>query len=81
MGTLRKEAVVNVTCWELICHLFKVLVLPTVMYGTKIWGGDLKNSCWKVFEKGMKVHMMSYVKVCFSTIDRIFLAQFGELLM
>ena len=25
-------------------HLFKVVVLPNFTYGTKIWGGDLKNS-------------------------------------
>ena len=67
MGTLRKEAIVGVTCWELKSHLFKALVLPTFTYGTEIWGGDLKNSHWKVFEKGMKIHMMSHVKVCSST--------------
>ena len=33
MGTLRKEAVVGVTSWELKSHLFKALVLPTFMYG------------------------------------------------
>ena len=58
MGTLRKEAIVGVTCWELKSPLFKALVLPTSTYGTKIWGGDLKNSYWKVFEKGLKMHMM-----------------------
>ena len=65
MGILRKEAVVGLTCWELKSHLFKALVFPTFMYGTKIWGGDLQNSHWKVFEKGTKMHMiMSHVKVC-----------------
>jgi hypothetical protein len=44
MATLRKEAVVGVTCWELKSYLFKALVLPTFAYGAKIWGGDLKNS-------------------------------------
>ena len=44
MGTLRKEAVVRVTCWELKSHLFKDLVPPTFTYGTKIWGDSLKNS-------------------------------------
>ena len=43
MGTLRKEGVVNVTCWELKFHPFKALVLPTFTYGTEFWGVDLKN--------------------------------------
>ena len=30
MATLRKEAVVQLTCWELTSHLFKALVLPIV---------------------------------------------------
>ena len=38
----------------------KVSLLSTVTYGIKIWGGDLKNSQSKVFEKGL----MFYVKVC-----------------
>ena len=29
MGTMRKEALVVVTCWEIKSHLFKALVLPT----------------------------------------------------
>ena len=33
MGTLRKEAVVGVKCWELKSHLFKAFVLPTFIYG------------------------------------------------
>jgi hypothetical protein len=37
-------------------HLFKALVLPTFTWGTEIWGGTLKNSHWKAFEKGMKIH-------------------------
>ena len=63
MGTLRKEAIIGVTCWELKSHLVKALELPTFMYGIEIWGGNLKYSHWKVFEKSMKMHMMSYVKV------------------
>ena len=35
----------------------------------------LKNSCWKVFKKGMK-----HVKVCSSTNFHIMLDKFGELL-
>ena len=27
MGTLRKEAIVGFTCWDLKSHLFKILVL------------------------------------------------------
>jgi len=49
------------------------------MYGARIWGGDLKSSHWKVSEKGMKMHMMSHVKVCSSTTYHILLAKFGEL--
>ena len=77
MGTLRKEVVVGVACWELKSHLFKALVLPTFMFGTEIWGGDLRNSHWEVFEKSMKMHM-SHVKVHSSTTYRILLATFGE---
>ena len=36
---------------------------PTFTYGIEIWGVDLENSCWKVFEKAMKMHMISHVKV------------------
>ena len=67
MGTLRKEAVVGVTCWELKSHLFKASVLPTFTYGTYLWGGDLKNSHWEVFEKGLKIHMLCHVKMRSST--------------
>ena len=76
MGTSRKEAVVGVTCWELKSHLFNALVLPTFTYGTKIWGGDLKNSHWKVFEEGKKMHMMSHVKVRPLTTYHILLVEF-----
>ena len=79
METLRKEAVVGVTCWKLLSHLFKALVLPTFTYGIEIWGGDLENSHWKLFEKGMKMNMMCHVKVRSSTIYHILLAKFGEL--
>jgi hypothetical protein len=36
MATLRKEAVVGATCWELEVHLLKALVLPTSSFGAKI---------------------------------------------
>jgi hypothetical protein len=75
---LRKEAVVNATCWELKSQLFKALVLPTFTYGIEIWGGNLKNSHWKVFEKGMKMYMMSHIKVCPSTTYHILLVEFRE---
>jgi hypothetical protein len=55
MGTVRKETVVGVKNWELESYLFKALVLPTFMYGIEIWGGDLKKSHRKVFEKGTKI--------------------------
>ena len=55
IGTIRKEAVVKVTCWEPKSHLFKATVLPTFTHGIEIWGGNSKNSQWKSFEKGIKV--------------------------
>ena len=63
MGTSKKQVVVGFTCWELNSHQFKALVLPTFTYGTKILEVDLKNSYWKVFEKGTKMHKTSNVKV------------------
>ena len=59
-------------------HLFKALVLPTFTYGIEIWGGNLKNSHWKVFEKGMKMYMMSHIKVRSSTTYHILLVEFRE---
>ena len=41
--------------------------------------GDLGNSFEKDFEKGMKMHMMSHVKVCSTTTYHILLHRFGEL--
>ena len=79
MRTLSKEVVGSVTYLELKSHLFKVLVLPTFTYDTKIWGGNLKNSHWKVFEEGMKMHMMSHIKVHSLTTYHIFMAKFREL--
>ena len=35
MGTLRKELVIGVTCWELKSHLFKALVVLTFTYAPK----------------------------------------------
>ena len=78
MGTFGKETIVGVTCWELK-SLFKALVLPTFTNGVEIWGGDLKNSHWKVFEKSMKMHIMPHVKVCSLTTYYVLLAEFGEL--
>ena len=72
-GTLRKEAIVGVTCWKLKSHLFKGSVLPTFTNGTGIWGGDLKNSHWNDFKKGMNIHMMFHIKVCSSTTYHILL--------
>ena len=58
------NVVVGVTHRELNFHLFKAIVLSTFTYGIKIWGGNLNYSHWKVFEKGMKIHMMYIIKVC-----------------
>ena len=80
MGTLWKETLVGDVCWELKSHLFKALVIPTFTYSTKIWGGDLKNSHLKVFEEGMKMHVMSHIKIHSSTtVCQILLAKFGEI--
>ena len=79
MSASRKKIGVGVTCWELKSHLFKALVLPTFTYGIQIWGCDLKNSQWKVFKKGMKIHVMSHVKVHSLKTYCIKLAKFREL--
>ena len=79
MGTLKKEPVVEITCWKLKSHPFNALVVPTFMCGTKIKGTDFKNSHWKVFEKGMKMQMISHVKVHSSTTYHVLLAKFGGL--
>ena len=78
MDTLRKETKVGVTCWKLKSCLFKALVLPTFTNGTKILGGDSKNSHWKVFKKYMKMHMIFQVKMCSLTTYHIMLTRFGE---
>ena len=77
----KKETVVGVTRWALKSYLFKALVLPTSTCGIEIWGDDLKNSHCEVFEKGIKIHMVSRVKVCSSTTYHISLAEFEELPM
>ena len=53
MDILRKETIIRGTCCELKSHLFKALVLPTFTYGIEIWGGNRKNSYWRVIKKGM----------------------------
>ena len=75
MGTLRKETIARVTCWELKSHLFKASVLPTFMYGIEVRGGNLKNSHWKVFKKHVTMHMMSHIKVCSLTLSLGFQAR------
>jgi hypothetical protein len=63
MCTLRKETVVGFTGWELEIPSIEDFGAPTFTYGIEIWGDDLENSHWKVFEKAMQKHMMSHVKV------------------
>ena len=36
------------------------------------------HTYWKVFEKGMKMHMRHHVKVCSLTTYHVVLAKFGE---
>jgi hypothetical protein len=62
-------------------RLVIALVFLTFTYGTEIRGGKLKNPHWKVFEKGMKMHMMSHVKVHSPTTYHILMAKFKELPM
>ena len=69
---------IGVTCWEFKPHLFKALVLSSFTYGIQVWGGNLKISQWKVFEKGIKIHVMSHLKVHSSTPYHILLAKFEE---
>ena len=46
----------------------------------KNWGGELKNSHLKIFEKGVKMHnMMSHIKVRHLTTYHILLVEFREL--
>ena len=49
-----------------------------IIYGTQVWGGHLKNPHWIVFEKSMKMHMMSHIKVCPLTTYHILLVEFKE---
>jgi hypothetical protein len=44
------------------------------MYGIKIRGSDFKNSHRKVFGKGMKMHMLSHIKVRSSITYHVLLA-------
>ena len=60
-------------------HIFKALVLLTFTCDIDIRGGNLKNSHWKVFEKGMKMHLMSPFKVYSLTTYHILLVESGEL--
>ena len=74
MGTLRKETIVGVTCWDLKSHLFNALVHLTFTFGIEIWGAYMKNCPWKFFEKGMKIHMRSHIKMCsLTTSNRLIL--------
>lgn len=43
LGTLEKEIVVEVTCWELKSHLFKSMVIPIYTYDIEILGVGLDN--------------------------------------
>jgi hypothetical protein len=75
MATLKNESVIEVTCWELKFHLFKALVLQTFTNGIEIWGGNFSS---KIFEKGMKIHMMSHIKMRSFITYYIMLTEFGE---
>ena len=81
MTILTKEAIVGVTCWKLNPMYSRLWCFQPPHMAHEIWGGDLKNSHWKLFEKGMKniIHMMSYVKGCSSTTQHIMLVEFRNL--
>ena len=72
MGTLRKEAKVGVTCNQLKSHLFKAFVLPTLHIR------QLGKLSLKGLQEGMRIHLMSHVKVCSLTTSHILLAEFGQ---
>jgi hypothetical protein len=75
IATLRKEAVVRITFQEFKSHLFKALMLLTFTYVAKIWEANLKNPL-EGFENGMKIHMMSHVRVRSLTTYQILLVKF-----
>ena len=60
--------------------------IPTIQgFGASnfhIWhcnlGGNLKKYHWKVFEKALKMHILSRVRVRSSTTYHILLTKFGE---
>ena len=59
-------------------------VLYLLIYNSfHIWyynlGGKLKKSHRKVLKKGMKIHMMFHVKLCYLTTYHILLVKLGEL--
>ena len=43
------------------------------------FGEATRKPHWKVLEKGMKIHMMSHIKVCSLKTYHIFLVEYGEL--
>ena len=61
--------------WEVKSHLFKALVLPTFIYDIWIWAGDLTTPIGRILRGGMKRHMMSHVKLHFTTTYYILLAR------
>ena len=77
---LRKNTSAGVTCRELNSHLFKASVLPTFTYNIEMGGGDWESLIERFSKKGMKISMMSLVKVCSSTTYYM-LAKFGEFSM
>ena len=80
MGTWRK-GVVGVSYWELKSHVFKGLVLPTfqLSHMALYFGKAIEKLSLEVFEKGMKIHMMSHIEVCSLITYHIELAKFKEL--
>ena len=64
---------------ELKSHPFQALLLPTFTYGTKFGDGTSKTLIGKVFEKGVKMHIMSHVKVHSLATYHMLLAKFEEL--
>ena len=59
-------------------HLFKALVYPTFTYDTQIWGGDLKKSHWRAFEKAWRFIWCSCKGAFFDNLPYL-QAKFGEL--
>ena len=56
----------------------KIQILLTCTCCIESWGGNLKTSYWKVFEKGINTHMKSHIKVHSSSAYHNLMARFVD---